>query len=90
MNHYELHGNTLYKNNSPAICPFPNRIVIPNRLTGELDLNAQPCNNSCPLFEYFEVAPGSEPSVNLYCGSEVLVHKLEKVLAKDGNNGRPN
>lgn len=39
-----------YKFNQTMFCPFQNKIPIQNKLSGQIQLEAIPCNECCPHF----------------------------------------
>lgn len=39
-----------HKFNQTIMCPFQNKLPIVNKLTGQMQLEAIPCNETCPHF----------------------------------------
>jgi hypothetical protein len=55
----------LLKNNQPAMCPHQNKILVPGRIQGSMDLQEFSCNSRCALFEYDKTIR----NLKLHCSS---------------------
>ena len=54
----------LHRDGKPLFCPFKSSILIPGRISGEMQLHREPCGSWCP---HFEKLPHL---VNLTCGHD--------------------
>lgn len=43
-----------YKYNQTILCPWQNKLPLVNKLTGQMQMEATPCNELCPHFNLVE------------------------------------
>jgi|688.fasta_scaffold467785_2 hypothetical protein len=55
-----------HKYNQIIMCPFQSKLPIVNKLTGQMQLEATPCNELCPHFAIVETLNDSETGEEMY------------------------
>jgi hypothetical protein len=60
-------------------CPFKTPIPKPNAMTGQVQMDAQPCMSNCPLFKIIESANGDAFMVSIGCGGMPVEHEIDEV-----------
>jgi len=49
-----------YKYQQTILCPWQNKLPLVNKLTGQMQMEATPCNELCPHFNLLETLNDSE------------------------------
>ena len=67
-------------NNVECACPHKQPIPKPNNMTGQVQIDQQPCLSNCPLFKIEETSKEGELFVSISCGGMPVEHIIEEVI----------
>jgi len=66
-------------NNTEVACPFKQPIPKQNSVTGQVQVDQQPCLSNCPLFDMHINSRGGT-SVSINCGGNGVIHEIDEVV----------